>query len=82
MPNWSYKLDLKDVFHSEVLSFEEIRDETVRRIESSPFWDEGDSDLTSAVVGLRWSEDAGTFNERWDDFYDWADSARVWVETW
>lgn len=81
MANWDFKLELKDVFHNEDLSFEEKRDEIVDRINSAPFMDEDDGELVDIVEELAGTETIPEFDRAWSWFYDWADFARVWVET-
>ena len=82
MANWKYKLDVSDIFHSD-LSFEQIRDRTVKRIAGSPFYkryvDFGLDDILDLLAD---SENESEFNLVWDDFYDWCDEDhRVWVTT-
>lgn len=81
MAHWEYKLRLKDIWHDEDMPFEEKRDEIVRRINASRFWTEDDYHLTCAVDGLESAVDLDDFDDAWNDFYDWADDVRVWVET-
>lgn len=82
MPEWSYKLQLGDVFHNEDMALAEIRDVVVARIKRAPFYDENhDGELTEIVDELAEVEDVDEFDAVWDRFYDWADFNRVWVET-
>lgn len=78
---WEYTLRLGDIFHNEDMSFEQKRDEIVRRIKAAGFWDEDDYDLGEAVELLAEAEDVRDFDVYWDQFYDWADDNRVWVDT-
>lgn len=81
MSNWDYTLRLGDMFHDENMSFEQRRDEIVRRIRASRFWDEDDGELVTTVSDLSAAWDVDEFDQFWDKFYDWADWNRVWVET-
>lgn len=84
MTEWTYRLDLKNVFHDESLTFVERRDEIVKRIRTSDFYDAeagDDLDLDSIVDWLSNAEDVAAFDEFWTDFYDWCDDNRVWVGT-
>jgi hypothetical protein len=81
MPSWKNKLNLADVFHDESRSFEEKRDEIVRRIKAAGFYDPTESWLPEIVSNLAEASDTRTFDSWWDQLYDWADDARVWVAT-
>jgi hypothetical protein len=84
MTVWKYKLRLSDFWRTwedQDWSFERFRDETVRRIKASRFWDEDDMDLGEIVNELAETDDISYFDDVWAGFYDWADVNRVWVET-
>lgn len=81
MPIWNHTLQLADIFHDDDLTLEQKRDEIVRRIKASPFWDEDDTTLTDVVHLLELTDCVEEFDAVWDEFYDWADAARVWVAT-
>lgn len=81
MAVWLYTLRIKDVFYNEGMSFEEKRDEIVKRIKASDFWNSDDLVLVIIVDGLAGSEDTEEFDGWWSTFYDYADYYRVWVET-
>lgn len=79
---WDNKLRLGDVFHSEVLTFEQRRDAIVARIRKARWYDEDDMTLTEIVENLSCAEDTDEFDGWWSEFYDWCDAGkRVWVET-
>ena len=63
------------------MSFAERRAEVVRRIKASRFWDADDYDLEGIVADLQDSEETHGFDAAWDEFYNWADENRVWVQT-
>lgn len=81
MAVWLYTLRIKDVFYNEDMSFEEKRDEIVKRIKASDFWDSDDHTLVNVVSGLAESVDTEKFDGWWNTFYDYADHYRVWVQT-
>ena len=81
MPTWKYKLQLADVWRNDDLTFIERRDEVVRRIKDSQFWDEDDTELYDIVDELADTDTPDYFDQVWDAFYDWADAERVWVAT-
>jgi hypothetical protein len=79
MPIWAYKLDLRDIWKLDGVSFKEQLKVVVERIRKSNFWDEDDYDLPGIVENLESSEDADEFDEWWDEFYDYCDFRRIWV---
>lgn len=82
MAHWEYTLDVKSIWNDfEEVGFEDSRDQIIRKIKDSLFWDEEDWSLTNAVDEMEWSEDLDDFNYAWEQFYDWADAMRVWVKT-
>lgn len=81
MANWKHTLKLADIFHDDNLPFEQMRDETVRRIKAAKFYDSDDYTLFSIVDELADTDDVPYFDDVWAMFYDWADGERVWVET-
>jgi hypothetical protein len=81
MPSWKCTLRLADIFHSEAHSFTNRRDIIVKRIKALPIYDEDDFAIWEIVENLAETEDVDQFNGWWNEFYDWADSNRVWVET-
>lgn len=78
---WNHRLHLGDIFHDETRTFEQRRDEIVRRIKAAPFYDEDDLTLWSLVDELADTLDGDDFDDAWGLFYDWCDGERVWVET-
>ena len=81
MSSWRFHLNLSDVFHNDELSFEQTRDEIVRRIKAANFYSEDDAQLAETVDELAETDDVSYFDFVWGAFYDWADSKRVWVVT-
>ena len=81
LPIWNRKLNLASVFHAEELSFTERRDAIVRIIRASGWVEAGNWNLDSLLDGLAGSESAEEFDGWWDEIYDEADAARVWIQT-
>lgn len=83
MPEWFETINLKDVFHSDELEFKDRRDIIVRRLRGSRWIKDPDRRiaLDHVVEGLEESEDYTEFNGWWNELYDYADSDRVWIET-
>lgn len=84
MAKWNYKLKLKDIFHDETLTFEQRRDEIVKRIRSAPFFHADDPicELSDYILdNLSIAATPNDFDYEWDEFYNWCDANRVWVET-
>lgn len=80
MARWAYRLYLGDVFHDESRSFEERRDEMVRRIRASRFFPlTGIADVADELAD---TEDEDDWDGPWSTFYDLADHHRIWVVTW
>lgn len=80
---WNHRLDLRDVFHDESRSFEEKRDEIVRRIRAASWFRTSDRSLflDDIVDELADAQDGGEWDGPWDEFYDYADRERIWVAT-
>jgi hypothetical protein len=88
MTNWRYTLKLKDVFHDDERTFEERRDEVVKRIKAAPFyskdWEFAANDfwwIEDIVERIEESTNGDEFDVPWMDFYDLMDIECVWVET-
>lgn len=81
MTAWQSVLQLKDVFHDEDRTFIERRDLIVTRIKAQDWYDEDDMDLEWVVEELAAAPTEEEFDAYWNDFYDWADTHLVWVET-
>ena len=83
MAVWKHMLDVSDVFHDDGMTVNEKAAAIVARIMASPFWDEDDlNGLVAVVEELEDCDEVDWFDAVWDSFYDWADSNRVWVQTW
>ena len=82
MANWKHRLQLGDIFHSDEIPFEQKRDEIVKRIKAAKWFDANDFTLEEIVEGIHQSPDTEEFDGWWDEFYDWADRNRVWVDIW
>lgn len=78
MNRWEHRLILRDIWRNGDMTFQQRRDEIVRRIRRAP-WGDDDWRLGEIVDELDDSEDAETFDGWWESFYDWADSNRVWI---
>lgn len=78
---WAHTLNLADVFHNSNLTFRERRDAIAHRVQRAPWFDYSDADLLDIAAFLANAADAADFDEVWAMFYDWADSARIWVVT-
>ena len=78
MAVWHETLNLRDVFHNDDMEFEVKRDEIVKRITSLRLLDATAEQIAEALGD---AEDEDEFDEYWSEFYDWADSVRVWVAT-
>jgi hypothetical protein len=78
---WHYTLKLGDIFHDDAMPFEQKRDEIVRRIKATTFWNPDNFELSDVMEGLEQADDVPEFDEAWADFYDYADRERIWVET-
>lgn len=78
---WTHTLNLADVFHNGELTFRERRDAIAHRIQRAKWFDYGDMDLMDVIKFLADATDVEEFDEAWAMFYDWADSARIWVVT-
>jgi len=83
LPSWKHTLDLRDVFHSDVLSFEDRRDIIVGRIRASSWFKEYREydDLQMAVEELADTDEVEWFDAVWDAIYDIADADRMWIST-
>jgi hypothetical protein len=81
MPTWKYTLNLADIWRDESLTFEQLRDETIRRIMGSRFYTDEDLELYEIVDELADTDTRDYFDQVWHAFYDWADAERVWVAT-
>jgi hypothetical protein len=83
MAEWLKKIPLGDVFHNEEMTFEQRRDETVRRLRSSGWltMTADDFDLSDMFDELGETRDGNEFDEVWDRIYDQADYDRVWIGT-
>ncbi len=82
-PIWDRKIDLKDVFHNDAMTFEEKRDAIVGRIRASGWLDgRGEFDeLVMFVEELADTDNLEWFDSVWDHIYDIADRDRVWIGT-
>lgn len=83
LPIWDRRINLKDVFRNEDMTFEQRRDVIVRRIKRSPWYTEQEdySHLHDVVIDLEEADDAEEFDSAWDEMYDLADIDRVWIAT-
>lgn len=83
MPRWLYKVDVKNVFYDDELTFEQKKRAIVLRLKRSEWvrskneWD----DLVMLVEELEDSADVKEFDFVWDAIYDEADYDRCWIAT-
>lgn len=84
-PVWAHTVDLRDVFHSDTLSFTERRNAIVRILRATQWVKDADraemDGLFDIVVELAAAEDVEEFDGWWDELYDLADTDRVWIKT-
>jgi hypothetical protein len=82
-PIWDRRINLRDVWRNQDMTFEERRDAVVRRLRSSGWMathEDGDI-LHQLVEELAEAQDADEFDAPWDAIYDEADYDRVWIVT-
>ncbi|TDP29838.1 hypothetical protein [Nocardia ignorata] len=85
-PIWAEKVDLRDVFRNPDMTFIECRDAIVARLKRSRWFVEADPLECDGVhdiiaVHLAHAEDTDEWDGWWDELYDLADYARVWIGT-
>lgn len=88
-PGWDGTIELADVFRDEATTFEERRDEIVKRIQESEWMDRakagGDRVLPGLLADVAKAEDVGTFDREFHYIYLLADRAdeygRWWLST-
>lgn len=84
MKKWKHRLNLSDIFHSDELTFEEIRDTVVARLKRSSFFREvtaNDYGFDDLVDELGDAETVGQFDFIWNIVYDYADEYDCWITT-
>lgn len=87
MSEWIYRLNLSDIYHSDVLSLSDKARIIANRIERAPFfekaWTFSLSDVVDQFRDLASDkrDDVEEFDEIMHGLYDYADAARVWVIT-
>jgi hypothetical protein len=82
-PIWDERVNLRDVFHNEAMTFEERRDVIVARLRRSRWvrgMDEYDA-VPQLLEELAETSDGDEFDGPWDEIYDYADADRVWIGT-
>lgn len=84
--SWTYRLILSDIYHSDAHSLRDKARIIANRVEQSLFFEQSWTfSLSDVVEGFRdVADNDGTvedFDAVMDDFYDYADSVRLWVET-
>ena len=82
-PIWGRKINLKDVFRNDALTFEQRRDAIVKRIRNSGWLNDRDEydELVTLVEELSDTTDTQWFDQVWSLIYDHADYDRVWIST-
>ena len=80
---WLETVRLGDVWRNESMTFEQRRDEIVRRVKASNWYRSTDSsvELPDVVDDLAHATDASRFDFAWRYLYDIADWDRVWIDT-
>lgn len=89
MANWRFKIHLHDFFHTDNLTLSEITAKIVERVKDSNWYrvaDEMDvkwylDDILDHMVDAAKDEEVDEWNYLWADFYDLADTDRVWIQT-
>ena len=79
MANWQEKIDLKSLFgqfQDDKLSFEQVRDKVVSKLQKSKRLDQ------ELVEELGETENQDYFNYALNAIYDDADANLVWIEAW
>lgn len=81
-PVWVSTIRIGDVWKNETLTFTERRDAIVARIKATLWYRNADefSQLHEIVENLAEAADGDEWDGWWDDFYDEADYARVWID--
>jgi hypothetical protein len=78
MRTWLLRLDVSDIFRNEDIPLRQRFAEIARRVRAlNPL----DSYLQEIAERIEDAQDVDEFDEAWDEFYDWADHERCWVET-
>ncbi|MFD6400753.1 hypothetical protein [Nocardia sp. NPDC060249] len=85
-PVWAEKIDLSDVFRDPAMTFIERRDAIVARLKQSRWFKDADPhefDGVHDIVDehLAEAENTDEWDAWWDELYDLADYARVWIGT-
>ena len=83
LPVWAERINLRDVFHNDNMTFVERRDAIVAAIRVTRWYRNVDEDdwLREIVENLACADDADEFDGWWDELYDQADIDRVWIGT-
>lgn len=85
MAFWAERIELKDIFHNEDLTFEQRRDAIVKRLQESSWYKmscDDHPDMQELIDNdLAMAEDTDEFDVAWDILYDYADTDRVWINT-
>ncbi len=83
MPHWNEKIQLADVWKNDDLGFTVQRDEIVKRVKASHWYQNRDSagcdERGEAVDNLAEAENFDEFNNWWNELYDYFDADRVWI---
>lgn len=84
MANWRMRIELVDVWQSKTLTFEEKRDEIVRRVRASGWatapW-ASPTYIESCLRDLARCTNVKWFDRIWNDVRSEADIDRVWLAT-
>jgi hypothetical protein len=82
MSKWEYTVKLGDVWKNPAMTFEERRDEIVRRLKTSHWYQDvlEDGALETVVSDLAVAEDSAEWDEAWLELYALADWDRAWID--
>ncbi|MFC4373311.1 hypothetical protein ACFO5K_04280 [Nocardia halotolerans] len=83
---WDEKVDLSATFHNPDMTFIERRDAIVARLKRTRWFktaDQHEFDGVHDIIAehLAHAEDTEEWDGWWDELYDLADYARVWIGT-
>lgn len=82
---WVETINVRDVFHNDDMTFEEIRDTIARRLRASTWIRDRDQDgfdeLGEIVDNIADAATVSEFDGWWAELYDHADRDRIWIAT-
>jgi len=83
---WNHKFNIKDDWQKAVnreVSVADFSKLLANKISKSPFYNEEDIEIADIVLEFTHMGESNwdDFDVVWDQFYDWADTNRVWIQT-